>query len=154
MRDSSNHPLYRLLLTVFLLVITFTFVKCKKWTQGKNDTEISKHGDDEGHKKGQNCMNCHYTEGQGDGWFSVGGSVYGSVGDGTVYLYKDWASPAIDSIEIDADGNLYTTEPIDFVDGLHVSIKSGDGTEQHMTGKIFNGQCNLCHGVTEDRISF
>ncbi len=129
-------------------------MKCKKWTQGENETQISRHGDDEGHKKGQNCMNCHYTEGKGEGWFSIGGSVYGSIGEGIAYFYDDITLPAIDSLEIDADGNLFTTETVDFSNGLYVSVKSGNGTVKQMIGKIFNGQCNLCHGVTETIISF
>ena len=154
MLHSSSQLGYRILFSVFLIAIGLSFVECKKWTQKNTDTQISTHGDNEGHKKGQNCMNCHYTEGNGDGAFSIGGSIYGNVGDGMLYLYTDWTSPAIDSVEIDADGNVYTTEPVDFSNGLHVALRSGSGTLRYMNEKITNGQCNLCHGVTEEKISF
>ena len=154
MSNSSNHLTNRLLLTVFLLAIVFSFTECKKWMQGENETRISRHGDHQGHKKGQNCMNCHYTEGKGESWFLIGGSVYGNIGDGTAYFYKDTLSPAIDSLEIDADGNLFTTKTVDFSNGLYVSVKSGSGTLKQMPKKVFNGQCNLCHGVTQSKISF
>lgn len=155
MKSNSGNRVYRYLFVAFALIATTaTFTNCKKWTQKNTDAEISKHGDDEGHKKGQNCMNCHYTEGEGDGAFSLGGSVYGNPGDGMVYLYTDWNLPPVDSVEIDADGNVYTTEAIDFGDGYHVSVKSGSGAVKQMTDKITNGQCNLCHGVTTTQISF
>jgi hypothetical protein len=99
-------------------------------------------------------MNFHYSEGRGEGWFTLGGNIDGNPGDGIVYLYSDWNLPPVDSIEIDADGYVYTTEDIDFSNGLQVSVVSGAGVEHQMSGKIVNGQCNLCHGVTTTKISF
>ena len=55
------------------------------------------------------------------------------------------------TLEGDANGNFYTTDPIDFSEGLFTSVQ-GTGIVHEMSSKIFNGQCNSCHGSSTDRI--
>jgi mono/diheme cytochrome c family protein len=103
---------------------------------------------------GDNCMNCHYTEGRGEGWFSAAGSVTGNSTAGMVYLYQEFGQAPVASIQVDAVGNFYTTETIDFSNGLRPALVNDQGVEQQMTGKIYSGQCNLCHGVTQSVLTY
>ena len=121
------------------------------------ETNISSHGDTESHNAGQNCMECHKNGGQGEGAFSVAGTVYqknssATYPNATIRLYTGQnATGALKAtIEVDGLGNFYTTESIDFSAPLFPSVT---GTEtEHMTQGLVLGQCNSCHGVTEDRI--
>jgi hypothetical protein len=158
-KNFSSYLYSRLLLIFSCFIIALTLVRCDKWVQPENDTKISSHGDDESvdgdHKfNGQNCMNCHYTEGRGEGWFTLAGTVTGNNDVGIVNVYEDFTQAPIKTIEVDAEGNFYTTETIDFTNGLNVSIVDDNGNQQAMSAKVFNGQCNLCHGVTTSKLSY
>ena len=98
-------------------------------------------------------MNCHYTEGRGEGWFSIAGSLNGNVNGALVHLYSDLSQAPIKTLEIDALGNFFTTDAFDFSGGVYVGIEDSNGAVELMGSKIFNGQCNLCHGVTTDALS-
>jgi hypothetical protein len=57
------------------------------------------------------------------------------------------------TVEVDARGNFYTTETINFENGLNVEAENPDGNISQMTGPITTGACNSCHdGVGRDRI--
>ena len=99
-------------------------------------------------------MNCHYTEGQGEGWLTVAGTVLGPSTTGTAQIYSDFGQAPIATIEVDAEGNFYTTEAVDFTNGMNVSIKNDNGVEYQMIDKIYTGQCNLCHGVTTSKLAY
>jgi len=142
-----------LLLFIGVSVILST-TRCQKWITPKNKTQISKHGSDESHYNGQNCMNCHYTEGRGEGWFSTAGTINGNYVGATVRLYDNWGPTPVATIEVDDLGNFYTTEEVDFTNGLNVLITDSNGVSKAMASNIFNGQCNLCHGVTQPVVSF
>ena len=158
-KNFSSNLYSRLLLVFVCLTIGLTFVRCDKWIQPENETQISTHGDDESidddHMfNGQNCMNCHYTEGRGEGWFSLAGTVSGNNSAGLVKLYDGITPSSFKTIEVDAAGNFYTTETIDFSNGLNVSITDDSGVEKFMSAKIYTGQCNLCHGVTTSKLTY
>lgn len=161
MIDQIKSPfLYSRLLFVFVFAaLGLTLVRCDKWVKPENETQISTHGDDESvdddHQfNGLNCMNCHYTEGRGEGWFTVAGTVQGSFDTGYAKIYTDFTQPPIMTVEIDAMGNFYTTEDIDFSNGLNVSIVKSSGLEYQMNDKIYTGQCSLCHGVTTSHLYY
>ena len=94
-------------------------------------------------------MNCHYQAGNGEGWFTVGGSIYGNYRNGFVDIYSDQTlNELLLSIEIDQLGNFYTTEPIDFpTEGLVVGVRDAQGNVEFMSDPLPHGQCNLCHGT-------
>lgn len=149
----------RLLLAITLIAFTLAvnqFKSCEK--ENENETKISTFNSDESHKSGQNCMNCHVSGNSGEGWFTVAGTVYDSTLNSTypnvlVELYTGPNSSAtlIATIEVDALGNFYTTESVDLTEGLYASV-IGDIESTYMAGVITNGRCNLCHGVSTDRI--
>lgn len=158
-KDFSSNHYSRLLIVFACLTVALVFVRCDKWIKPENETQISSHGDDESidddHMfNGQNCMNCHYTEGRGEGWFTLAGTTTDNNSTGLVRLYDGVNPGTVATIEVDAAGNFYTTETIDFTTGLYVSITNDAGVEKFMSAKIYTGQCNLCHGVTTSNLSY
>ncbi len=145
---------------IFLIAsIAFVAVRCQKWVRPDNSPQISKHGGDDSvdadHMyNGYNCMNCHYTEGRGEGWFFVAGTINGNPGNGLVRLYKDFNQTPVATLEVDVHGNFYTTDEIDFSSGLFVDMVDASGQVKQMTGKISNGQCSLCHGVSTSSLNY
>lgn len=130
---------------------------CEK--EGENETKISAHGETESHNKGQNCMNCHKQGGEGEGWFNAAGTVYNSsftatYPNATVRLYTGPGGTGTlkHIIEVDAKGNFFTTESIDFSAGLYPSVEGNTATN-YMSTPTVSGQCNSCHGVSTNRIS-
>lgn len=124
-----------------------------------SEVNISSHGSDESHNAGENCMNCHKIGGKGEGWFETAGTVYtedysSTYPNATVYLYTgpDGTGERKYRIEVDANGNFYTTENIEFGSGLYPAVESANGIE-YMESTTVSGACNGCHGVTEDPIS-
>lgn len=103
-------------------------------------------------------MNCHVPGGGGDGLFSVAGTVYEEslnsvLPNAIVRLYEsdDPGETPIAVIEVDGRGNFYTTETIDFGEGLFTSAE-GPTRELFMESSITSGSCNSCHGSNTDRI--
>lgn len=122
------------------------------------DTNISRHGEDESHYTGDNCMNCHYQAGPGKGWYSIAGSVFGNYqnDDYTVRVFDALTQDTLALVEIDQLGNLFTTAPVNFNNGITVDIiNSSDSVVKVMSTVVMNGQCNLCHdGQFEQVIEF
>ena len=103
-------------------------------------------------------MGCHASGGSGEGWFSVAGTVYDSLKtstypNATVRLFTgpNGTGNLELTVEVDALGNFYTTENIDFGNGLYTSVE-GNSDIIHMNSIVTTGQCNSCHGVSTDRI--
>lgn len=133
--------------------VLLSIVACEKFSPPKNVTEISTHESDDSHEKGNNCMSCHSSAGYGDGFFTVAGSVYGNTSNANVEIFENTNGDPILTVAVDQQGNLYTTEAIDFGDGLYVAVVSAGGDREWMEDKLYNGQCNLCHGTSiEERI--
>jgi len=121
-------------------------------------TLVSSYDSTLSHNTAKDCQQCHQKGGNGKGWFSVSGTVYDSTmqtvfPNATVYLYDgiDNSAPLIATIEVDSLGNFYTTEEIEFKNGLHVETK-GTSLTAKMGSLIRSGSCNKCHGVTTNRI--
>ena len=137
------------------LALMLSLESCEK--EGSNESKTSTYGSTESHNTGQNCMNCHQEGEGGEGWFTVAGTVYDSTKtnpfkNATITLVANRNGTAFQyTIEGDANGNFYTTDPIDFSEGLFTSVQ-GAGIVHEMSSKIFNGQCNSCHGSSTDRI--
>jgi hypothetical protein len=134
-----------------LLVLFMVIQSCTKKNQ--NDVKISSNGG-HSHHHGENCMNCHKDGGPGDGWFTAGGSANDSLGGNpyanvTVYLYSRRNGQGIlkHILNGDAAGNFYTTENIDFSNGVYPVVKGVNGT-RYMQTSITMGQCNSCHGIS------
>jgi len=138
---------------VVILVLVVMLQSCEK----DNETKISSYNSSESHKDGENCMSCHTSGSSGEGWFIVAGTIYNEnlssiYPNATVKLFNDTSyTDLAATIEVDNLGNYYTTQNIDFGNGLYISVV-GANTNNKMIGKITSGQCNSCHGVSTDRI--
>ena len=137
---------------ICLISLTFTlasivFFGCNK-NEDSSTQKISKHSSSESHYSGQNCMNCHYRAGEGEGWFTMAGTVVENSLNSTIVVSTEpkGGGTVIDRVEVDRLGNFYTTDPISYSNGLYVSVQSANGELEEMDGKIYNGGCNYCHG--------
>jgi len=151
----KNNKLKKILFLAFCFISIF-FISCEK--EG-NETVISQYLSSESHNFGNNCMECHQKGGEGEGWFTVAGSVSNAdqtspYPNATVELttLSQNTGTVIKTIEVDTKGNFYTTENISFGSGLYVTVKGQNGEVQHMLAPITSGECNLCHGSTTPKI--
>ena len=140
---------------MMVAIVVMILIACDK----ENETKISTSNSNESHKTGQNCMDCHVSGGEGEGWFVVAGSVYQkdlttNFPNAVVMLTTEpnAAGAEIMEVEVDKLGNFYTTESVSFGDGVYVSVKGNNGEQVFMNSKITNGKCNSCHGASTDRI--
>lgn len=108
---------------------------------------------------GQNCMDCHKQGGDGEGWFTAAGTVYDSADkaplpNGIVKLYsgRNATGSVVATIQVDAKGNFYTTEKIDFAPGLHPVVSDQATKTVYMADSTTSGSCNSCHGVSTPHI--
>lgn len=131
-----------------LLLCGTVIFGCQKFQKPELDTLISTHGDDESHNNGQNCMDCHYSEGWAEGVFTLAGTCTGNTNNATFILSMNpnGSNPILE-VEVDQLGNAYTTEGIDFAGGLYTGVRSANGQLDMMEDPILHGQCNLCHGT-------
>lgn len=118
-------------------------------------TLISGYGEDESHNPGKICADCHYQAGRAEGWFTLAGTAYGNFSRGEVYLYTgpQGTGQLVDQVLIDRIGNFYTTEPIDYTQGLYAAIKDRNGNFKYMPTQLVSGQCNLCHGKSAKQLT-
>jgi hypothetical protein len=144
------------LMSLFAIFGLMVVQSCEKG--GKNERKVSSHGGDDSHNMGLNCMSCHVKKGQGEGWFVVAGTVYKpnltqTLPNSTVRLYTgpNGTGTVARTIEVDANGNFYTTEDLDFGNGLYPSVQ-GPTSTKYMSTPITVGTCNNCHGQSTDRI--
>ena len=146
-------------LTILIMMTSFLFVNssCDKDDDG-NEKMQSNYNGDESHNTGQNCMNCHLQGGDGEGWFIIAGSVYDSLKTSSypnslINLYggPNGTGGLVAAIEVDGLGNFYTTNEINFGNGLYTSA-SGNTSTEHMNMPITSGHCNSCHGGSVERI--
>lgn len=145
-----------LVLILFTVMGLVTVQSCEK--DDENETKISSYSSTESHNNGQNCMSCHVSGGDGEGWFIVAGSVYDTTltqpfTNATVKLYTgpNGTGTIKATLQVDKKGNFYTTESIDFGSGLYPAVV-GPTVTKYMNSTISSGQCNSCHGKTTDKI--
>ena len=145
-----------------IIIVAGILQSCKKTnttqSENQNETKISTHGSTKSHNSGQNCMTCHKPGGSGEGWFAIGGSVYDTLltsvyPNATVKLFTgaNGSGTLKYTIQVDALGNFYTTESIDFGSGLFPAVQ-GNTSTRFMSTSITTGQCNSCHGVSSNRL--
>lgn len=147
----------KIVLAGFLAISMIFASSCEKENENESKTKISAHNTSESHNEGKNCMTCHKSGGEGEGWFNVAGTVYQSsltsvYPNATVKLYSgpNGTGTLKYTVEVDSKGNFYTTENIDFGSGLYPSVAGS--SPKYMNSKATTGQCNSCHGVSQDKI--
>jgi hypothetical protein len=146
------------------VVVFFVVFSLMAWTgceesEGGNRVNISTYNSSESHNTGRNCMNCHRNGGEGAGWFTFAGTVYKSdlqttYPNTTVLLYTvpGGGGDVIKRIAVDTKGNFYTTETINWGNGLYVAVQSPNET-RYMEEVLGSGACNMCHGIGYPKIS-
>ena len=146
----------KIILIIFLLFSASIFTACDD--EDGDEKKISYYDGKESHRAGEDCMNCHYNGGSGEYWFQIAGTVYDSTltntyPGATVKLYSEpsGGGELKNRIEVDAFGNFYSTEQIDFGNGLYAVVE-GDELSKSMLSAITTGRCNSCHGNSQDVI--
>ncbi len=120
------------------------------------EREVSTYNGKESHNAGKDCGSCHRA-GQNEYVFSVSGTVYqkdsSSVAPGsTVFLYTgpNGTGEMVLRLEVDRQGNFYTTEPLSRnIQELYPTVTGPQGSIQHMSTQPHTGSCNSCHGNTQ-----
>jgi hypothetical protein len=143
---------------LIILSLSLGFISQSCENEGPDGQETSFFGETESHNTGKACMPCHIEGGEGEGWFKIAGTVYDSLQrtpypNATVLLYTEprGGGSLVHTIEVDGRGNFYTTNNIEYGNGLYVSVK-GSLSTKNMNTAILAGDCNACHGVSTDRI--
>ena len=145
---------------IFSIIVVFIILgeSCTKENTEKNEKKISTHNSKESHNMGTNCMTCHKKGGDGEGWFNAAGTVYDSskafvLGNTTVKLFTgpNGTGDLKHTIQVDGLGNFYTTEAIDFTNGLYPAVQ-GPTSTIYMSTATNTGQCYSCHNTTTDKI--
>lgn len=143
----------------FLFIIS----SCESPTNSDNDNENdppefmeSTYNDDDSHNAGQNCMSCHAQGGEGEGIFTVAGTVYypdltTPYPNCDIILYKTNLVDKIYTLKADAYGNFYTTASLDLSDSCMPVVSKGTSISQ-MTSSTNSGNCNGCHEISTDRV--
>ncbi|MDI1477291.1 hypothetical protein [Polyangium sp. y55x31] len=114
---------------------------------------VSAHGEARSHNMGQNCMNCHQAHGPGRGRFTAAGTAHSPTGEplagGTVELRTapNGQGDLVLAIQIDDNGNFFTTESLPFPDeSLFPFVRApGAGGTSFMPFPTLSGACNVCH---------
>ena len=161
---------------VLFLILVFQISGCSSedaFTGGGYDNEdnlntveapiarekISQNGSTISHtdnRRGRNCMDCHF-EGNNPYIYTVAGTVYqlddlnAVYPDATIKLYSDanGAGTLLATIEVDSNGNFYTTQPMDFSGGVYPVVEGNAGEPPiYMGNFVTTGRCNSCHGTT------
>jgi hypothetical protein len=138
----------------FIMILSVTSIlvsSCEK--------KISQYNSNESHYAGQDCMQCHKSGGDGEGHFKVAGTVYDSTEinvypNATVKLYSapQGGGDLINTIEVDGNGNFYTTDKVKFKKDVYPSVEGTNGDVKYMSTPITKGSCNSCHGVTTSKL--
>ena len=152
MKMKTRLPIY-LTLLIFLL---FGTESCKKGS----GTASSRYGQHKSHNHGRACLHCHGTGGDNEFWWKAAGSIYKPDlttynPNGTVYFYKGTGSTGvlIKTIEVDGNGNIFTSETIPTTDSLYIGLQSASGDVKYMPAPTLDFNCNNCHdGKTNPRI--
>ncbi|NDP27131.1 MAG: hypothetical protein GZ087_06865 [Flavobacterium sp.] len=140
------------------LVLLFTMQSCSSENE-YGDITNSTSGSNASHNAGQNCMNCHKPGGGEAPQWKVAGTVYNDAltatnPQATVKLYTgpDGTGTLIATLPVDAKGNFYTTNNVNFSAGLYPLVAGATATNS-MSSSITTGACNSCHdGVSRSRI--
>ncbi len=146
----------KLLRTLIIVTIILYSTSCEDFLENRrpeNEYTESSFNEDESHEYGKNCMDCHYSAGFGEGWFSLAGSIGGANSKARVELYNDTTLNPVYKIEVDRKGNFYTTSSINYTNGIFVGVRNNNDSVRYMKSKIFFGQCNLCHGKIEKTLN-
>lgn len=148
-----------LFMTVLSIIGIISVVESCKPGRNCNEQKTSRAGESESHNEGKNCMSCHVSGGKGEGCFTVAGTVYDTfatkpVNSGQIKLHTGpkGSGTVAATIQVDARGNFYTPDAVNFAGGLYPSYTNSAGKTVYMGSSIGMGQCGSCHNVSTGKI--
>ena len=148
--------------TSFIILI-FTFISiayiitsCQHTFDCGNETRVST-ASGRSHNAGKDCLSCHTPGGQGDGCFSIGGTVYDQTGNiaptATIRFYSaaNGGGTLKATVPVNTSGSFYSSASMA---GYYPVVVSKTGTKTYMSTPIAigGGGCALCHGNTTNKI--
>ncbi len=146
-----------MLATLLFATALIAATSCSK--ENESDESFSSNtGGTESHNTGENCMNCHKSGGDGEGRFTLAGSVFNGQQSGysnavvRLYTAPNGGGTLKATINGDARGNFYTTSGIDFAGGLYVAVAGTGGNVEYMNSPVTSGACSSCHGNSTTQI--
>ncbi|MEO8587865.1 MAG: hypothetical protein ABI432_00710 [Flavobacteriales bacterium] len=111
------------------------------------------------HNAGEDCSSCHHPDGEGEGCWTIDGTIYDHAGNSpTAAAEMRLFSAALGKGQLklqlqgDGSGNVYTSQSIDFGPGLFPAVIGSNGDTLFMSEAISDGACNRCHGHSTERI--
>ena len=148
--------IYVPLLLVIPITLLFSFQSCKKGSGSLS----SQYGQHKSHNHGKACLRCHGTGGDNSYFWAVAGSIYkpdltSYNPNCTVYLYngKQPSGVLVKTIEVDGNGNLFTSDKLNNTDSLYIGLQNTSGDVKYMPGPTLDFNCNNCHdGKTNPKI--
>lgn len=141
---------------ILILGVSLGLISCEKGSGSLS----SQYGQHKSHNHGKVCLSCHGTGGDNEYWWKLAGSIYkpdltSYNPNGTVYLYKGKGATGIlvKTIQVDGNGNIFTTDDIPTTDSLYVALQSTSGNVKYMPEPTIDFNCNNCHnGINTARI--
>lgn len=144
-------------LCVFVGIISaYIITSCQHTFDCGTEKKIST-ANGKSHNAGKNCISCHVPNGQGDGCFSIAGTVYDKTGaiapTATIQFYAqpNGGGTLKATIPVNTSGSFYTSESMV---GYYPAVVSKAGTKTFMATPIAQGGggCALCHGNSTSNI--
>jgi len=134
-----------------LMMASIMLIAGQSCEKEENEAKISSFNSNESHNMGENCMNCHKKGGDGEGIFTIAGTVYDAAQTSTfpnatvkIYTGSNASGSLVANLEVDKNGNFYTTKSIDFGNKLYALVEGNNGPKYMQSG-ISSGACNSCH---------
>lgn len=145
---------------LILISVSVLFIACSKDEPDPPPSTAfqSKHGDTLSHRNGEDCLICHMG-GSATQPFVVAGSVYladltTQAPNGTLYFWTQTGGTGViaATLPVDGKGNFFTNSSILPAQGVFPQIRGTSGDIRNMPIKTPNGNCNSCHGPSENPI--
>jgi hypothetical protein len=136
-----------------LLIGLITLLFACEGKEGNEGEEVGGQSTASGtsHNAGKNCLSCHQ--------FTAAGSVYNkalsSGFPGAVVKLTTQANGAgtvLGTFTVNKSGSFYTSSPINFGNGIYVSVTGSSGSTKYMSSAITTGACNSCHGSSTSKV--
>ena len=147
-----NNWSIKIIQQILILVISIIASNCDL-NKNNSNSIMSTYGSIDSHRAGEDCMECHKSGGDAGIVFSIAGTIYHTnsnivFSNTSVTLFDDIDvnNIPLEIFEVDGKGNFYSNIPIDWQNGLFVSVSIANQVKR-MNGTIFDGSCNHCHGV-------
>jgi hypothetical protein len=150
-------PLGVVTLLLLLVILTVSFIQPAAPANGCDKQLRSEAGGTSSHFFGLVCTDCHSKyAGKAPGCFTLNGSVYDEARtrvhpNPVIQLFTEPGGKGelVATIPGDQLGNFYTTDTIDYRDGLYPTLVGTPGSAEpvkHMYRRVFTGECSKCHG--------